>query len=157
MFNFCIQNHDVAMEEGKPINDAEMYRCYMKNLISRICYSADDFKCKDNEYDKYIDAIFEDKKELKESDHIGQSLNDENSFPTCVTRDNEKYFKESELKYIFDFINNYKKRPSFIDPSSLYDSLNYFLSDKGAQEHVYNTIKSLVKVTAPRYRINGYR
>ena len=157
MFNFCMQNHDVALENDKPISDTEIYRCYMKNLISRLCYSYDDFNCCDNEYDKFNDGVFKDKEELKDSDHIGPSLDEANSYPTCIVTDGKKYFKESELKYIFDFINNFKQGEDNIENGSLYDSLKYFLSDKKAQQHIYDTIKSLVKITSPRYRISSYR
>lgn len=157
MFSFCMQNHDVALENDKPINDAEIYRCYMKNLISRICYSYDDFNCCDNNYDKFNNEVFKDKKELKESDHIGPSLDEDNSYPTCITTDGEKYFKESELKYIFDFIDNFKQCENNIEGNSLYDSLKYFLSDKKSQQYIYDTVKSLIKITSPRYHISGYR
>lgn len=150
MFNFCIQNHDVALENGKPINDTEIYRCYMKNLISRICYSYDDFNCWDDKYDKFNDEVFNDKKELKESDHIGQYIDEPNSYPTCIITDEEKYFRESELKYIFDFVNNFKQG------EDNYDSLKYFLLNKKAQQYIYDTVKSLVKITAPRYRISAH-
>lgn len=157
MFNFCIQNHDVALENGKPISDSEMYRCYMKNLISRICYSYDDFRCSDNKYDEFNNAIFKDKKELNGSDYIAQSIDERNCYPTCITTDGEKYFKESELKYIFDFIDSFNKDSLHMDPNTLFDSLKYFLSDKKSQQHIYDTIKSLVKIAPPRYRISGYR
>ena len=157
MFNFCVQNHDVALENGKPVTDTEIYRCYMKNLISRLCYSYDDFSCCDNKYDEFNSEVFKDKKELKESDHIGPSLDEDNSYPTCITTDGKKYFKESELKYIFDFIDNFKQCEDNTEGNSLYDSLKYFLSDKKSQQYIYDTIKGLIKITSPRYRISGYR
>ena len=150
MLNFCMQNHDVALENGKPISDAEMYRCYMKNLISRICYSYEDFNCCDDKYDEFNDKVFKDKKELGESDHIGIPLDETNSYPTCITTDKEKYFRESELKYIFDFVDNFKQG------EDNYDSLKYFLSGENAQQHIYDTIKSLIKITSPRYHISSY-
>lgn len=156
MFDFCMQNHDVALENDKPVTDTEIYRCYMKNLISRLCYSYDDFKCCNNEYDKSNNKAFKDKEELKDSDHIMSSLNELNSYSTCIITDGKRYFKESELKYIFDFINNFKQDEDNIENSSLVNSLKYFLSDKKAQQHIYDTIKSLVKITAPRYRISAY-
>ena len=147
IFDQCFQNHDIALN-NKPMNNLQLNRCFIKQMLTKIIYSINDFRLGDRDVISMIlNSNLVDRKEIDCSTQEIFTLDDPliNNYMSCVIKDGDKYFREGEIKFLIDFINGLLS----IGSKGAHNTIESIRNNEEGSKIIYDTIKNLVKISEP--------